>query len=169
MTEQAQVETTRERIARALATMAAEEQPSIVGKTIQMVYGMGMGGAIVDALPEDDATADAQLEYLAGIVLALRSPAAMARNPFEPVFATAAPEAIDPADPVGLALGLDQAQAETVLATVGLESVALADLESLAQAMEDHSIEKWAGIGLVDVRVEIERQRQLPAPEPAEL
>lgn len=150
---QVSAETTRDRIARILRDLAAEEQPSAIGKMVQVAYGMGMGGAIVEALPEDDAAADAQLEYLAGVVLALRSPASIARNPFEPVFGTLVEGA--PADPVGDALSVNEAEVSQVFASLGLGAVALGDLQALAAEMEREGLESWAGITLAELRVEI--------------
>lgn len=164
------IETTRERIARVLRDMAAEDQPTVLGKTIQMAYSMGMGGAIVDALPEEDAAADAQLEYLAGVVLALRSASAIARNPFEPVFGEA--DALDvgdqaddlgPHDRISRALGVNEGEVTVVFAAMGLGAVALADLENLRDAMlAEPDVETWGGVTFPQVEAAITEKRSEP-------
>lgn len=153
------VETTRERIARVLRDLAAEDQPSVIGKTVQMVWAAGMGGALIEALPEDDAAADAQLEYLAGIVLALRSPAALARNPFEPYFGTP----VDAPAP-STALELDESEVASVFASLGLGAIDLADLRQLAGELETQGLAEWAGVTVEALRAEIARREAEPDP-----
>lgn len=76
--------TTRDRIMGKLAELASEEQTSGFGEMVAGLYALGLHGAIADALPENDADADALLEDFAGLVLELRSDPARVARPFEP-------------------------------------------------------------------------------------